>query len=140
MAEELGFDFRQGEEIFLFPSASRPALWPTQPPIRWVSVAFSPGVKRQGNEADHSPSSAGLKIGGAILPLLHTSSWRGTLPLPYTKLKDVFNFMIVTNRLHLILCGGRYKLLDNWEVCFSRQHYPHLSGVELSPVMRQDTV
>jgi hypothetical protein len=30
-------------------------LGPTQPPIQWVLGAFSPGVKRQGREADHSP-------------------------------------------------------------------------------------
>jgi hypothetical protein len=39
---------------------------------------LSPGVKRPGHEADHSPSSsAGVRIGGAIPLLLHTPSWRG---------------------------------------------------------------
>jgi hypothetical protein len=33
----------------------RQALGPTQPPVQWVSGALSPGVKRQGREADHSP-------------------------------------------------------------------------------------
>jgi hypothetical protein len=34
------------------------------------TVGFSPGVKRQGREADHSPpSSAEVKNGGAIPPL-----------------------------------------------------------------------
>jgi hypothetical protein len=37
--------------------------------------ALSPGVKRQGREADHSPpSSAVVKNGGAIPPLPHMSS------------------------------------------------------------------
>jgi hypothetical protein len=37
------------------------------PPIQWVPVALSPGVKRQGHEANHSlPSSAKVKTGGAI--------------------------------------------------------------------------
>jgi hypothetical protein len=35
-----------GHRIFLIVSASRPALWPTQPPIRWVPVVPSLGGKR----------------------------------------------------------------------------------------------
>jgi hypothetical protein len=42
-------------------------LGPTQPRIRWVPGALSPGVKRQGRDADHSPpSTAKVKTGGAI--------------------------------------------------------------------------
>jgi hypothetical protein len=34
-----------------------------QPPIQWVTEALSPGVKRPGLEADHSPpNSPGVKI------------------------------------------------------------------------------
>jgi hypothetical protein len=40
---------------FLFSTLSRPAVWPTQPPIQWVLSLFPRGVKRQGREADHSP-------------------------------------------------------------------------------------
>jgi hypothetical protein len=29
--------------------------WPAQFPIQWVQGALSPGVKRPGREADHSP-------------------------------------------------------------------------------------
>jgi hypothetical protein len=47
---------------FLFITASRTALGPTQPPIQWVPGAFSLGVKWLGREADHSsPSSAEVK-------------------------------------------------------------------------------
>jgi hypothetical protein len=47
--------------IFLFSIASRLALVLSQPPIQWVLV-----VKRQDNEADHSPpSSAEVKNVGA---------------------------------------------------------------------------
>jgi hypothetical protein len=54
-----GFESRQGLGIFLFTTASRPVLRPTQPPIQWVPGAISLGVKRPGHEADHShPSNA----------------------------------------------------------------------------------
>jgi hypothetical protein len=52
-----GFESTQRLGILLFTTASRPALGPNQPPIQWVPGAFSPGVKRPGREADHSPPS-----------------------------------------------------------------------------------
>jgi hypothetical protein len=80
---------------FLFSMWSKPALGSTQPPIRWVLVAFSPGVKRQGREADHSPlTSAKVKkmwmytstppvcLHGRVLNQLSTGK---TLPLPLGK-------------------------------------------------------
>jgi hypothetical protein len=54
----LGFYSRWGLEIFLFTTASRTALEPTQPPIQWVPRALSLGVKEKGREADHSPPSS----------------------------------------------------------------------------------
>jgi hypothetical protein len=53
----LGFDSRRGLGIFLFTTASRTALGPTQPPIQWVSGALSLGIKWPGRETDHSPPS-----------------------------------------------------------------------------------
>jgi hypothetical protein len=53
----LGFDSRRGLGIFLFATASRTALGPTQPPIQWVPGALSLGVKRPGCEADQTPTS-----------------------------------------------------------------------------------
>jgi hypothetical protein len=77
-AGRLLFDSRQGQEIFLYSTASGPTLGPTQSLMQCVPGAFSPGLKRQGREADHSPpSSAEVKNGGAIPPLPHTSSWHG---------------------------------------------------------------
>jgi hypothetical protein len=45
-------------EIFLFTTAFRTALGPTQLPIQWVPGALPLGVKRPGREADHSPPSS----------------------------------------------------------------------------------
>jgi hypothetical protein len=33
-------------------------LGPNEPPIQWIPEALSPGVKRPGREADHSPPSS----------------------------------------------------------------------------------
>jgi hypothetical protein len=41
-----GFDPRRGQRIFPLASVSRPALGPTQPPVKWVPGVLSPGVKR----------------------------------------------------------------------------------------------
>jgi hypothetical protein len=40
---------------FLSSTSSRPALGSIQPPIQWEPEVVSPGVKRLGREADHSP-------------------------------------------------------------------------------------
>jgi hypothetical protein len=47
--------FRRRLGIFLFTTASRQALGPTQPPIQCISGTLSLGVKLRGREADHSP-------------------------------------------------------------------------------------
>jgi hypothetical protein len=54
----LGFDSWRRLGIFLFTTASRTALGPTQPPIQWVPGVPSLEVKRPGREADHSPTSS----------------------------------------------------------------------------------
>jgi hypothetical protein len=54
---EVGGQVPAGSKNFLFSTSSRPALESTQPPIQWVLGPFSPGVKRQGCEADHSPAA-----------------------------------------------------------------------------------
>jgi hypothetical protein len=46
----------QGRDSFLFNTASRPTLGPTQPPIPSAPGALSPGVKRSDVVADRSPS------------------------------------------------------------------------------------
>jgi hypothetical protein len=55
--------------MFLFSITSSPALGPTQPPIQWAPETLSPGVKRWGREAEHSPpSGVEVKDGELYLP------------------------------------------------------------------------
>jgi hypothetical protein len=64
-------------KVFLFSTASRPALGPTRSRIQRIPGTFFPGVKRPGREANHSPpTNTEVKNGGAILPLPHISSRR----------------------------------------------------------------
>jgi hypothetical protein len=75
---ESGGSIPGGVGIFLFVTGSRPALGPTQPPIRWVPGALSPEVKRPGREADHSPpSSVEVKNAWRYTSTPNTSSWSG---------------------------------------------------------------
>jgi hypothetical protein len=62
---------------FSLPTASRPALGPTHPPIQWVLGALSPGVKRPGRESDHSPpTSAEVKEWVELYLYFHnTPAW-----------------------------------------------------------------
>jgi hypothetical protein len=60
--DDRGLESRQGLGIFLFTTAFRPALGPTQPPIQCVPGVLFLGIKHLGREADHStPSSAEVK-------------------------------------------------------------------------------
>jgi hypothetical protein len=62
-----------------FSLPNRRALGFTDPAIQWEQWALSPGVKRSGCETDHSPpSSSEVKNVGAIPPLSHASSRRGS--------------------------------------------------------------
>jgi hypothetical protein len=47
----IGVRFTAGSRDFLFSTAFRPALGPTQPPSQWVPGALSPWAKRLGREA-----------------------------------------------------------------------------------------
>jgi hypothetical protein len=55
------FSFRPAgavKEFFLFVTASSPAARPNRLQCSWVQGALSPGVKRPGCQADHSPPSS----------------------------------------------------------------------------------
>jgi hypothetical protein len=54
----VGVELPGGGKNFHFSTSSRPALGSTQPPIQWVPGPLSPGVKRPGREADHSPPTS----------------------------------------------------------------------------------
>jgi hypothetical protein len=49
--------FTAGMGIFLFATASRPALWPTEPSVQCVPGALTLGAEGQGHEGDNSPPS-----------------------------------------------------------------------------------
>jgi len=54
VTQDLGLALLQGGISFLYATASRSALGPTQTPIHWVPEALSPEVKRPERKADHS--------------------------------------------------------------------------------------
>jgi hypothetical protein len=84
------FDPRRELGVFLFTTASRTALGPTQPPIQWVQGALSLGVKRPRREADHSPPSS-AEVKECVELYLHSPnmpSWSGA----YLKEKYRGNF------------------------------------------------
>jgi hypothetical protein len=85
--------------IFLFTTASKTALGPTQSPIQWLPGALSLGVKRVGCEADHSlPSSAEVKEWVELyLHSPNTPPWRGA----QLKHRDIFTFYLVVCMLSL---------------------------------------
>jgi hypothetical protein len=63
--------------MFLYSTASRSVLGPTQPPVRGVLGAVSLGLKRPERGPNHSPPySAEVKNSGAINPLPHMSLLR----------------------------------------------------------------
>jgi hypothetical protein len=80
-------------QIFLFTTASRTALGPTQPPIQWVRGALSLAVNGRGVKlTTHFHLVRGQRMSGAIPPLPQYAfmAWcsvkriKGTLPLLYT--------------------------------------------------------
>jgi len=65
-----GVSFPLGQGIFIFSTASRPVLWPTQLPIQWVPRALSPYLKRPEREVTtHLHLVTRLRMCRAIPPL-----------------------------------------------------------------------
>jgi hypothetical protein len=115
------FDSRQGQDISLNSTESRPALGPTQPPIQWVRGALSPMVKRPGREADQSPpSTAEVKNGGAISPLPHTPSWHIAYLIKH-KDKFTFHFYVYTTSKRFWSCYVIYFVTNTCKANFSEK-------------------
>jgi hypothetical protein len=117
------FNSRKGQEVFLYSTASRPALGTTHHPIKRVLGALTPWLKRQGHEADRSPpSTAEVKNGGAIPPfpiylngvVLNKLSTGTNLYFTFAVM-SVTGFWDVTQSLHLqgwvFSHGGRGGIL-----------------------------
>jgi hypothetical protein len=89
----LGFDPWLGLGIFLFTTASRTALGPTQPPILQVPEALSVGVKLPVRESDHStPSNAEVK-----------NSWNCTSTIPIRLHGVMLDLIKAQGQLYLYL-------------------------------------
>jgi hypothetical protein len=85
MDDRVSIPGRDSDGVFLFATASRPTLGLSQPPIQCVAEAFTPEVKRQGREADHSsPSSAEVKNAWSYTstPPIRLHGVTVTLPFP----------------------------------------------------------
>jgi hypothetical protein len=84
--------------LFLFITASRPALGPTEPPIQGVPWALSLGVKRPRREAGHSPPpSAEVKNVWSYASIPNTPSWRGA----QLNHRDIFTFTFTLYKILL---------------------------------------
>ena len=66
----------QEQQIFLFPTGTRLALGPTQPPVQWVLAKGTPssGIKWLRFQADHS--HWWLRMHGSVPPFCHMPSLR----------------------------------------------------------------
>jgi hypothetical protein len=74
----MGYELDGRGSIFLFSIAPSQALEPISSLLPNGYLGLSPGVKRQGREADYlTPPSADVMNDGAVPPLSHLSSCQG---------------------------------------------------------------
>jgi hypothetical protein len=95
----LGFDSWRGLGIFLFITASRTVLGPTQPPIQWVPGALSLGLKRLVREADHSSSSS-AEVKECVELCLHSPNTPSWCDAQLKKHRDNFNLTYHKSDIH----------------------------------------
>jgi hypothetical protein len=84
-------------EIYVYFTASRPALGAAQRPIQWVQRALSPEAKRQEVKLT-TPTSAEVKNACSYAPLTHTSSRRGAQLIKY---RDILNSLSLRSKYFL---------------------------------------
>jgi hypothetical protein len=65
------------EQDFFFATTTRPALWPTQPAVQWISGFSSRGKISRGVKLTTHHLVSRLRKCGAIHLFLQTPAWRG---------------------------------------------------------------
>jgi hypothetical protein len=86
------FESRRGLRIFLYDTASRPALGPTQPHIQRIPGNLSLGVNRPRSEADHSPPSS-AEVKECVEMYLHSTQY-AFIAFCLVKLREDFTFTL----------------------------------------------
>jgi hypothetical protein len=123
----LRFDSRRGLTIFLFITASRTALGPTQPPAQWVAEASSLEVKRPGHESDRSPPSS-AEVKEWVELYLHspnTLSWRGA----QLKHRDNFTFIFTFTENYKRNSGMKtVPCTLTWTICRNYSYHHHTTN------------
>lgn len=65
------FHSPQGQGILLFSLMSISSVGCTLSPTQGLPAVVFPGIKQQGNEADHSPPSSAEVKNSGVVPLFH---------------------------------------------------------------------
>jgi hypothetical protein len=125
------FCSRRGLRTFIFSTASRTILGPTQPPIQWVPGALSLGVKQQGREADHSPTS------NAQYAFASFKSTGITLPLPYPPCSGKYAFKASSDKISNWSIKVQFKSAH----VSQKRHFRHVIGTlcNTNPLLRSQS-
>jgi hypothetical protein len=122
--DDRGFESRQDLGIFLFTTASRLALGPTQPRIQWIPGALSLGVMRPGRETYHSPPYC-AEIKECVELYLHSSnthSWCGA----QLKAPEQLYLSLLLLKRHKYLTLALEKWSDtSFTVALKHELHPH---------------
>jgi len=116
----LRFGFWWGLGIFLYTTASKMALGPTQPLVQWVPGALSLGVKRPGREADHLPPSS-AEVKECMELYLHscsTPSWHGAQLKHIRDINIYVVFSAIMFRLIFLLLFNKSSAFSLFYLCF----------------------